>query len=123
MRGDDVTDEEAAAGLRAVVNICRNWGLSDDESAGLVGAAPRSFARWKAGASARLSQDQLTRLSNLVGIHKALRILFTDSPRSYAWITAPNDAFAGKTALAVMLAGGLPGIMRVRRYLDAVCVG
>ena len=37
----------------------------------------------------------------------------------YAWIKAPNQAFDGGSALAVMLKGELTDLMRVRRYLDA----
>jgi len=58
-------------------------------------------------------------LSNLIGIHKALRIIFSEATRGYAWIRSANDAFGGASALDVMLGGELTDIMRVRRYLDA----
>ena len=45
------------------------------------------------------------RLSNLMGIHKALRIIFSEAQRGYAWIKAGNAAFAGASALDVMLGG------------------
>ena len=54
-----------------------------------------------------------------MGIHKALRIMFSEAPRGYAWIRAANEAFGGSSALDVMLGGELTDIMRVRRYLDA----
>ena len=54
-----------------------------------------------------------------MGIHKALRIIFSEAQRGYAWIKAGNTAFAGSSALDVMLGGELTDIMRVRRYLDA----
>ena len=54
-----------------------------------------------------------------MGIHKALRIVFKDSQRGFAWIRAANAAFNGKSALDVMLGGELTDLMRVRRYLDA----
>ena len=43
----------------------------------------------------------------------------TEPQRGYAWIKAGNAAFAGKSALEVMLGGELTDLMRVRRYLDA----
>jgi hypothetical protein len=67
----------------------------------------------------RIGRDGKSRLSNLMGIHKALRILFREAPRGYAWVKAPNEAFGGRSALDVMLGGELTDIMRVRRYLDA----
>ena len=54
-----------------------------------------------------------------MGIHKALRIIFTEPQRGYAWIKAGNAALAGASALDVMLGGELTDIMRVRRYLNA----
>ena len=71
------------------------------------------------GRPRRVSRDGRARLSNLMGIHKALRIIFTEATRGYAWIRSANDAFAGASALDVMLGGELTDIMRVRRYLDA----
>ena len=54
-----------------------------------------------------------------MGIHKALRVLFSDNARAYRWVKAPNRAFGGKTALEVMLGGAITDLMRVRHYLDA----
>ena len=54
-----------------------------------------------------------------MGIHKALRLVFREPQRGYAWIKAANTAFAGTSALKVMLGGELTDLMRVRRYLDA----
>jgi hypothetical protein len=34
----------------------------------------QTFARWKAGRVGRIGRDGKSRLSNLIGIHKALRI-------------------------------------------------
>jgi hypothetical protein len=66
-----------------------------------------------------MGRDSKARLSNLMGIHTALRILFREAPRGYAWVKAPNDAFGGRSALDVMLGGELTDLMRVRQYLDA----
>ena len=54
-----------------------------------------------------------------MGIHKALRLLFSDATRSYGWIKRPNEAFSGATALDLMLGGQLTDLMRVRRYVDS----
>jgi len=85
----------------------------------LGGLSPRTWARWKVGTIARVPRDLKARLSNLMGIHKALRIVFTDAEQGYGWVKRPNDAF-GASALDVMFGGELTDIMRVRRYLDSV---
>ena len=54
-----------------------------------------------------------------MGIHKALRLIFTEPQRGYDWIKRANADFGGRTALDVMLCGELTDLMRVRRLLDA----
>ena len=114
-----VTDDEAAAMFRAAVNMFRLWGVTDEEAATLLDLPLRTYRRWKAGGIGRIGRDGKARLSNLMGIHKALRIIFREAQRGYAWIRAPNAAFGGRSGLEVMLGGELTDLMRVRRYLDA----
>lgn len=114
-----ITDDEAAAMFRATLNLFRRWGLSDEQAAILLDMPVRSYRRWKAGELGRIDRDGKARLSNLMGIHKALRLIFREPQRGYDWIRAENTAFDGRTALDVMLGGELTDLMRVRRYLDA----
>ena len=114
-----ITDEEAAATFRAALNLFRHWQLTDAQAAVLLDLPARTYARWKAGDVGRIDRDGRARLSNLMGIHKALRVIFSEPARGYAWIRRPNEAFAGRSALDVMLNGEITDLMRVRRYLDA----
>ena len=116
---DPITDEEAGAMFRAALNLFRLWGVTDDQAAIILDLPRRTFARWKAGEIGRIGRDGKARLSNLMGIHKALRIIFKEPARGYGWIKAPNAAFSGRSALDVMLHGELTDLMRVRHYLDA----
>jgi uncharacterized protein (DUF2384 family) len=116
---DPITDEEAAAMFRAALNLFRLWRITDEEAATLLDLPPRTYARWKASGPGRLSRDAKARLSNLMGIHKALRLIFTEPQRGYDWIKRPNADFGGPSALDVMLGGELTDLMRVRRLLDA----
>ena len=116
---DQITDEEGGAMLRAVVNLFGKWQITDEDAAVLLDLPLRTYRRWKAGHPGRLNRDLKARLSNLLGIHKALRIIFVDPNRTYAWIKAANAAFDGRSALDVMRGGELTDLMRVRRYVDA----
>lgn len=116
---DPITDEEAGAMLRAAVTLFRHWDITDEEAATLLDLPVRTWRRWKTGQPGRIGRDTKARLSNLMGIHKALRIIFADPLRAYSWIKLPNAAFSGRRALDVMLGGELTDLMRVRRYLDA----
>jgi uncharacterized protein (DUF2384 family) len=114
-----ITDDEAGAMFRACINLFRLWRVPDNEAAVLLDMPNRTLARWKAGSIGRIGRDQKARLSNLMGIHKALRLIFREPDRGYGWIKAPNQAFGGRSALDVMLGGELTDLMRVRQYLDA----
>ena len=114
-----ITDAEAAAMFRACVNLFRLWEITDEDAAVLLDLPVRTYRRWKAGELGRIDRDGKARLSNIMGIHKALRVIFRESQRGYAWIKAANTAFANRSALEVMLGGELTDLMRVRRYLDA----
>ncbi len=114
-----ISDAEGAAMFRACVNLFERWRVTDVQASVLLDLPARSFARWKSGALGRIGRDQKSRLSNLMGIHKALRLIFRDATRGYDWIRQPNAVFGGRSALEVMLGGELTDLMRVRRYLDA----
>ncbi|GAB1583926.1 antitoxin Xre-like helix-turn-helix domain-containing protein [Phyllobacterium phragmitis] len=114
-----VTDEEAGAMFRAALNLFRLWEITDEQAAVLLDMPVRTYRRWKAGDLGRMDRDTKARLSNLMGIHKALRLIFREPQRGYAWIKAPNGAFSERSALDIMLGGELTDLMRVRRYLDA----
>ncbi len=117
----EISDAEGEAMARAVVNLFAKWELTDAQASILLGGLSlRTWARWKTGAIGRVPRDLKARLSNLMGIHKALRIIFTEAERSYGWINRSNEVFGGASALEVMLGGELTDIMRVRRYLDSV---
>ena len=114
-----ITDEEAGAMIRAAINLFKLWGLTDQHSSTLVGVSLRTFARWKTGDIGNVTRDVKARLSNIMGIHKGVRIIFKEAARGYAWMGAPNEAFGGLSALQVMLQGDLTDLMRVRRYVDS----
>jgi hypothetical protein len=118
---EPITDPEGAAMFRAVINLFRLWALTPDQASILLDMNPRTYGRWKEKANqiGPMNRDRKARLSNLMGIHQALRIIFKDAARGYAWIKAPNEGFAGRSALDVMLGGDLTDLMRVRHYLDS----
>jgi hypothetical protein len=108
--------------LRAFGRIADLWGLSVAEQRVLLGASSRStFFKWRRDPHPRLPRDTLERLSYLLGIYKALQILFPDPAAADAWLRRANDAplFGGRTALERMLGGQVADLYLVRQYLDA----
>jgi hypothetical protein len=67
-----------------------------------------------------LDPDRLLRVSYIVGIFKALNLLYSETLAD-EWIRRPNtnEIFGGQTPLAYLTTGGLPAMQIVRRLLDA----
>ena len=105
--------------FRAAVKLFERWELTDEQAATLLDLPIRTYVRWKGGELGRTGRDMRARLSNLMGIHEALRSIFHEAERGYRWIRAPNEGFGGRSALEVMLGGEPTDLMRVRRLLDA----
>src|SRR5688500_3148745 len=106
---------------RMVGSLLDHWKLSPVDQAVLLGLSAQSrstSARYRRGAPLADSAALLARAGHLLGIHKALRIIFPhDRSLVYRWVGAPNARF-GDTPLEIMKRHGYEGILAVRRYLD-----
>jgi len=112
----------ATAGLRGFFGVAEKWGLTEKDNLLLLGEPSRAtYYNWKKGEVGKLARDTLERLSYVVGIYRALRILIPNDTLAHAWVTRENDApmFAGQPPLKLMLTGKLADLYRVRAYLDA----
>ena len=107
--------------LRAFLELAGHWKLSNAESALLLGVSGSTWDRIKSGRRPTLSQDQLTRISAMVGIYKGLHLLFADAMAD-KWIQLSNSGplFENRKPLRAMVEGGIPRMLEVRRYVDAV---
>ena len=109
--------------IQGSVRLAELWGLSGGEICALLGAvSERTWLRMKKGQwPGALSQDELTRVSGLIGIFKGLRLLFS-LPLADEWVRLPNrnPLFGGRRPLDVMIEGGIPAILEVRRLVDGL---
>lgn len=108
--------------LKAFSRIAEAWSLTAAEAAGL---ADMSESTWKRARKPEfagdLTQDQMLRLSALVGLYKSLELYF-NPPIAAGWVKLANQGpeFEGERPVDVMIRGGLPKIIRVRTYVDAL---
>jgi hypothetical protein len=112
----------SAPALRAFFNVARAWQLSVAEERGLLGWPPSStFHKYKSGDAGVLSFDTLTRVSLVLGIYKALHILYAEATFADHWLRMPNTnpLFGGRTPLAFVLDAGIDGLFQLRRLLDS----
>ena len=97
------------------------WQLRDEDARELLGGlSASSFYDWKKNPDRLLEVDRITRISYLLGIYKALHILYGDKLAD-EWVMLPNSnlIFGGRTPLALMMGGGLLAMQTVRKLLDA----
>jgi hypothetical protein len=112
----------APVAAKAAERLTGFWQLATPEICALLGGiSDRSWYRMKAAPPAAMGQDMLTRISVMTGIFKGLRILFS-LPLADQWVRRPNrdPIFAGRTPLDAMIAGGIPKMLEVRAYIDAL---
>ncbi len=111
----------SGAALRAFFGIAKVWKLSTEEQLRLLGLGSRrsTLFHWKKHGGV-LTMDTLERISFLLGIYKALRILLPSEDAAHSWVKRPNTAplFGGKPALERMQKG-IGDLFLVRQYLDA----
>lgn len=114
----DISDEVA---WRAIQNLAEKFKFDQEQGRCLMGDMPySSYYKGLSQHNVRLNRDQKERISYLLGIYKALRILFTDSQQAITWIDRNNalPPFNGITPRAYMLEGSLVRLAEVRRFLD-----
>ncbi len=117
----DVRNRLSAGALKAFFNLAAHWKVRDEDARQLLGGVSNGpFYEMKRNPDRVLDTDTLTRISYLVGIFKALNIIYSDKLAD-AWVQLPNTnrLFGGKTPLAFMLKGNLPAMQTVRRLVDA----
>jgi hypothetical protein len=110
------------AAIKTFVRICEKWGLTETQARAVLGGiASSTFHAWKTNPEGqKLSQDALVRVSLVIGIYKALNIYFS---KIWAdrWVVLQNTnpLFGGQAPVDFMIRQGQPGMIEVRRMLDA----
>jgi hypothetical protein len=128
LRGLTRADRTRLSGpaLRTFAHIADEWGLTERSRLAVLGEPGRStyhawLAKARAGQPVCLPLDTLLRLSALLGVYKAARLIFARPGEDLAWLRSPNTAptFGGQPPMALVTSGTQDGILLVRRYLDA----
>lgn len=109
-------------GLRTFFQIMEAWAAAPDTAMAMLGVPRATYYKWKRNPdSARLSRDQLERVSYVLGIYKALQILLPSPGNANSWVSRPNDSsvFGGRPPIEIMSQGQVADLYRVRQFLDA----
>lgn len=117
----DERERLSQSALKGFFKLAAAWKLRDDDARELLGGLSSSaYYEWKKNPRRVLEVDRITRVSYLLGIYKALHILYGEQLAD-EWVSLPNKntIFGGRAPLAYMLGGGLLAMQTVRKLLDA----
>lgn len=118
----EINTDQVHAAFKAVLNILHKWRCSTEEMQTLLGLKRSTLFKYKSmPEKASISPDLTERLSYLLNIHAALRILFSNPVSVYGWVRKPNYApfFNGKSAMDIMLQGRVVDLWAVASRLNA----
>lgn len=122
----DARRRVSGPGLRTFLTIADRYGITTQDRIAPLGEPSKStyherVRKARESGPLALPLDTLTRISDVLGIHKALGILFPIEAEAMTWLKSPHlgEVFGGQAPVEVMIGGGLDGILSVRGYLDA----
>ncbi|HEU4643595.1 MAG TPA: hypothetical protein VFS44_14155 [Gemmatimonadaceae bacterium] len=119
----------SAPAVRAFSALAGQWKLSEREQLALLGdsVGRSTLYEWAKGmVRGTLNQDQLMRVSYLLGIYEGLQRLWHHAPaEADAWVRrhVADHPFHGRPPLAFMIHGGLPAMAETRAYIDGATGG
>lgn len=111
--------EVSNVALSAFWKIMDQWGVESEDQISLIGIkTDLRCDELKEMNVSSLSSEMVARISLVLNIYKYLEILLPNREQSRAWINKSNDAFGGETALMVILADNVNGLLTVTEYLN-----
>ncbi|MFT6915999.1 MAG: hypothetical protein ACJAWL_002316 [Motiliproteus sp.] len=117
------TEKQGHTALKAVFNILDKWECTTAEKKALLGIEANStfFKYQKDPSNAKVVRDTMERLSYLLNIHAALRILFSAPESVYGWVRKPNNHpfYDGRSAMDVMSQGRVVDLYDVMSRLNS----
>ena len=114
-------DRLSSDAIRVFFNIAAHWRIRDIDARLLLGGVSNGvYYSLKKGQERPLNEDKLTRISYLIGIFKALNVIYSEELAD-RWIKLPNKnrIFRGATPLEFLIQGGIPAFAILRKLLDA----
>lgn len=112
----------APSALKLIQKLSQKWELTRDETAKLLALSPSTWDRiLKNPEKASFNQDQMMRISALIGIFKGLHLLFADDMADrWPHLKNAGPIFNDHTPTEIMIEGGIPAMLDVRMHVDAL---
>lgn len=114
----------AASGLKAAVRILDRWKATGEQGEAILRVSHSTYARAKGKnlSEIKLDSDQLTRISYVLNIHAALRMLFENPDNVYGFISMENHNpyFNGRSPLEVISRGDFAALYETFKRIDSL---
>lgn len=114
--------DERVVLARAVTRLFELWKLTAADQLMLLGLNESNriaLQRYAKGEALAANRDLLERVGHLLGIHKALKLLYPHNPEiATAWMASANTMFDGATPIEVARKFGFGGLLMLRGTLD-----
>ncbi len=119
------TKDQCATGLRAAVTILDKWQASTEQACSILRISRSTHARAKlrnAEWSVHLDPDQMQRVSFVLNIHAALRVVFDNPENVYGFpaMANHNEFFNGRSPIDVMAQGDMISLYEAFRRIDCL---
>jgi hypothetical protein len=119
------TKEQCATGLRAAVAILEKWQASIDQACRILRISRSTHVRANqqdAAWSVSLDADQMQRISFVLNIHAALRLVFDNPENVYGFpaMVNHNEFFNGRRPLEIMAQGDMISLYETFRRIDVL---
>ncbi|MFT5758643.1 MAG: hypothetical protein ACI9LM_003389 [Alteromonadaceae bacterium] len=114
---------KSAVGLKTAFNILAKWQCSNEQMQHILRVSRAAFYKYREQpASARLSDDQLERISYILNIHATLRVVFSNSENVYGYMKMANGNpyFSGRTPLDIISSGSFASLYEVFKQVDVM---
>ena len=119
------TKSQCVTGLRAAVGILEKWQASSDQACRILRISRSTYTRarqrdpdW----AVALDADQMQRISFVLNIHAALRMVFDNPENVYGFpsMANHNEFFNGRSPLDIMAQGDMISLYETFRRIDVL---
>lgn len=125
-RYNAIDSDTAAAAFAVANNILDRWQCTAAQKEALFGMKKSALYKKISDAAHKkpinLDRDQFDRVSYILNIHQALKLIFSNDENVYGFVNMPNHNpyFNGKTPLEIMACGSLAALYEVYNRIDAL---
>lgn len=117
-----LTRNHIQTAFKVILNIFDKWNCTTEEALTLLGLKRSTWFKYKnSPEQASFSHDLIERISYILNIHAALRVLFSNQESVYQWVRKPNKApfYNGRSAMDIMMQGRVVDLWAVASRLNA----